>query len=209
MKKELNNRQWALYNYLKMRGDRWTTQLSVARALAQHYGYIISYANFHDSAARHTMTADIRTINESGIIQKIIISSGKGIKLANEEEFSAYIGKEITAAVARLQRAKRKAAKGNRDGQMRIVLGAERDTVKAFIDSDKAFGQRLKQYRIDNKLLLETVSARLKSCGLNVDVPMLSRFENGYCLPTKSTLLMLAEIYGVSYEELTNEGCLS
>jgi len=30
-------------------------------------------------------------------------------------------------------RAKRKAEKGNRDGQMRIVLGKERDTIEAFL----------------------------------------------------------------------------
>lgn len=194
---ELNSRQWALYNFLKERGDDWTCQWQIALEVPE-YGYDgeSEAARFHDSRARQQMTADIRAINDSSVIQKIIISSPKGIKLANSDEFNRYIQKEINAAVRRLLRAKRKRDKGNRDGQMRITFRAERDTVKAFIDSDKKVGERLRNARIAKKLLsLEVVKiANIKG----FDVPMLSRFENGYCLPNKSTLAKLSEIYGVT-----------
>ena len=202
MKSELNPRQWALYNYVKSMNDTWTTQWNVAKALYMLDGF---YANedpekFHDSATRMQMTADIRAINESGVIQKIIISSPRGIKIANSEEFDRYIRKEIMSAVRRLMRAKQKAAKGNLDGQTRIVFGSERDTVKAFIDSDKAVGERLRAAREESGLKAVQVVELLDSKG--VDAPMLSRFERGYCLPNKTTLARMAEIYGVTVEYL-------
>lgn len=201
MKSELNSRQWALYNYLKERGDEWTIQAQIAAEIPEyHYDGNEDYVLFHDSGARMQMTADIRAINESGVIQKVVISSPKGIKIANSEEFDRYIRKEIMAAVRKLMRAKYKAKKGSRDGQMRITFGSERDTVKAFIDSDKATGERLRTARLESKLTaVEVVKAlNIKS----VDAPMLSRFEKGYCLPNKTTLAKLGEIYGVTPDYL-------
>lgn len=202
MKSELTPRQWALYNYLKERGDQWTTQKIVAIGVYE-YTSGFDYDNFHDCPARLQMTADIRAINDSDVIQKVIISSPKGIKLANSEEFDKYIRKEIMAAVRRLMRAKRKAEKGNRDGQMRIVFNSESDTVKAFIDSDKDFGERLKYCRIKKGYNQSQVILRMRNLGdKTFDVPMLSRFENGYCMPNKTTLLKLAEIYAVTPDYL-------
>lgn len=203
MKSELTPRQWALYNYLKKKGDEWTTQLKTACDLLEYYGSLDAYfPNFHDCAARLQMTADIRAINDSDVIQKIIISSPKGIKLANKEEFDRYIRKEIMAAVRKLMRAKRKAEKGNRDGQMRITFNSERDTVEAFIDSNKDFGARLKAARQLSGWTLKKVADNLKACGDSVDEPLMSKFENGYCMPCKRTLDKLADIYGVSVDYL-------
>ena len=123
----LTPRQWKLYRYLKERGDEWTTQLDIACALSDYYDTKFDITKFHDSKARLQITMDIRALNDSETIQKIIMSSSKGVKIANRNEFNTYIGREINAAVRRLMRAKRKAEKGNRDGQMRIVLGKERD----------------------------------------------------------------------------------
>ncbi|MGN0768696.1 MAG: helix-turn-helix domain-containing protein [Christensenellales bacterium] len=203
MKSELNSRCWALYNYLKERGDEWTYQATAAAEIDEYnYDGNEDFSLFHDSAARHLMTADIRAINDSGVIQKIIISSSKGIKLANSEEFDRYIRKEIMAAVRRLMRAKRKAEKGSRDGQMRITFGSERDTVKAFIDSDKHFGERLKIARLRANLSQAQAVAAMHEYDKSFDAPMLSRFENGYCMPNKSTLRNLAVIYAVTPEYL-------
>lgn len=90
------------------------------------------------------------------------------------------------------------AEKGSRDGQMRIVFNAERDTVKAFIDSDKAYGERLKLCRTQKGYSQATVICEMRKRGdATIDAPMLSKFENGYCVPNKTTLLKLSEIYGV------------
>ncbi len=196
MKSELNSRQWALYNYLKERGDEWTHAVEIASNV---YGF--NKPKFIGSGTQRLIASDIQVINESDVIQKVILSHRtNGIKIANEAEFDLYIRKEIMAAVRKLMRAKYKAKKGSRDGQMRITFGSERDTVKAFIDSDKAVGERLKTARLENKLTaVEVVKAlNIKS----VDAPMLSRFEKGYCLPNKTTLAKLGEIYGVTPDYL-------
>lgn len=138
MKSELTPTQWALYRFLKERGDVWITQYNTAKELGKDYPeyfYSKKAEDFHDSPARLRMTADIRKINDSGVIQKIIISSPKGIKLANEEEFQKYIRKEVGAALRRLMRAKRKLEKGEHNGQFKLTFGThERDVIEAFME---------------------------------------------------------------------------
>ena len=201
---ELNSRQWALYNALKEQGDEWKVQAEIATLIPEYnYDGSEDWRLFHDSPARHLMTADIRAINESAVIQKVIISSGKGIKIANKDEFDRYIRKEISAAVRRLLRAKLKAKKGGLDGQTRITFGEyERDTIKAFIDSDKDVGERLKAARLEKGLKAKAVCIDLQKNGIKIDEPMLSRFEHGYAIPNGRTLAKIAQIYGVSVEYL-------
>lgn len=202
-KSELTPRQWKLYNLLKEKGDEWTYQAICAAEIPEYnYDGNEDFSLFHDSTARLQMTSDIRAINDSDVIQKIIISGPRGIKLANKEEFDRYIRKEISAAVRRLMRAKRKAEKGNRDGQGRLVFGSERDTVKAFIDSDKNFGDRLKIARLRANLSQAQTVAAMHEYEKSFDAPILSKFENGYCIPCNKTLVRLAEIYGVTPDYL-------
>lgn len=200
MKSELNSRQWALYEYLKDKGDEWTTQFRVAIELPE-YGFIDGFDDpdkFHDSPARHLLTKDIQEINKSNVIQKIILSSPKGIKLASESDFDVYIRSQYAALWRRKERLDKIAKKGKKDGQMRIVFGAERDTIKSFIDSDKAIGKRLKAARLKTGLTASEVVWQLQM--KSVDAPMLSRFEKGYALPNRTTLKELAEIYNCSIE---------
>lgn len=132
--KKLTSRAFALYEFLKKQNG-WVTQRDIALQLPSVYPCRVEdMEDFHNSAARHCITDDIRTLNNSGMIQKIILSGARGVKIASEEEFDAHIGKMINAAVRRLQRVKKIAEKGNRDGQMKIKLGAyERECIEAFI----------------------------------------------------------------------------
>ena len=199
MKGELNSRQWALYNYLKEKGDEWTCQWKICFDIPEyHYKVMESNVEFHDSTARHLLTKDIQTINKSNVIQKIILSSPKGIKLASDSDFDVYIRSQYAALWRRKERLDKIAKKGKKDGQMRIVFGSERDTIKSFIDSDKAIGQRLHIARLDAQLTAKEVVWQLQM--KKIDAPMLSKFEKGYALPNKSTLKELAEIYGVSVD---------
>lgn len=200
MKKELNSRQFALYNYLKEQGDNWITQIQIVMDLVNYYGdKNWNYEkNFHDSPARHLLTKDIRAINESNVIQKIIISTPQGIKLANSDEFAIYINSQYAALWRKKSRLDKISKKGKLDGQTRIVFGNERDTIEAFILSDRAIGTILKTSREKKGLTLKQVAAKLNS----IDEPMLSKFEHGYCLPTRETLAELAEIYGISLDYL-------
>ena len=193
MQSELNARQWALYNLLKNNPDKYLTQIEIAYALREFYDTSFYNDQFHDSAARHTLTADIRTINKSDVIQKIIISNSKGVKIANREEFEKYISAEFASIFRKLARTRQKAKKAGLDKQMRIVLGSERDTIEAFADSIN----RLKAARMNAGLKLADVVRELRAAGeKGIDVSLLSKMENGYCRPTDSMLLKLAALYG-------------
>lgn len=199
MKSELNSRQWALYNYLKDKGDEWVCQWQIALEIPEYeYDGNSDAAMFHDSTARHLLTKDIQTINKSNVIQKIILSSPKGIKLASDSDFDVYIRSQYAALWRRKERLDKIAKKGKKDGQMRIVFGSERDTIKSFIDSDKAIGKRLREARYKTGMSANEVVWQLQIKGF--DAPMLSKIERGYVLPNKTTLKELAEIYGVSVE---------
>lgn len=193
MKSELNPRQWAVYNLLKNNPDRYLTQLEIAYALREYYDTSFYNDQFHDSATRHMLTADIRKINKSATIQKIIISNRKGVKIASSAEFEKYINAEFAAIFRKLARTRQKAKKAGLDGQMRLVLGSERDTIEAFADSIN----RLKAARLNAGLKLADVVRELTASGeKGIDVSLLSKMENGYCKPTEPVLMKLAVMYG-------------
>ena len=130
---ELNLRQWALYGFLLEQGDKWTHQIDVVYGMYGYYNFTDTNDKFHDSNARHTLTKDIRTINNSDEIQRVIISSGKGIKIANEAEWEMYIKSEYKSVFSKLKRVRRKERKGLLNGQTRLVFDTERDIIDAFL----------------------------------------------------------------------------
>ena len=193
MQSELNARQWALYNLLKNTPDKCWTQIEIAYALREFYDTSFYNDQFHDSAARHLLTKDIRAINKSEVIQKIIISNSQGVKIASSAEFEKYINAEFAAIFRKLERTRQKAKKAGLDKQMRIVLGSERDTIEAFADSIN----RLKAARLNAGLKLADVVRELCAAGeKGIDISLLSKMENGYCRPTESMLLKMAVLYG-------------
>lgn len=202
MKSELNSRQWAVYNLLKENPDRYMTQLEIVYGLREYYNTTFSDDQFHDSSARMMLTKDIRTINKSDVIQKIVISNRRGVKIANEAEFTQYINSEFAAIFRKLARTRQKAKKAGLDGQMRIVLGNERDTIEAFADSIN----RLKAARLNAGLKLADVVRELRAAGeKGIDVSLLSKMENGHCRPTESVLLKLAALYGAEARFLLDD----
>jgi hypothetical protein len=130
---KLNARQWRLYNQLKARGDVWTKQRELAELLPDLYP-CEGVQSFHDSAARLLMTKDIQALNKSASIQKIIISSARGVKVANEAEAWAFIESKYSAAFKGLEAARRMESKAGLDGQARLVFGAERPIIQAFLE---------------------------------------------------------------------------
>lgn len=205
MKSELNARQWAVYNLLKNNPDRYMTQQEIAYTLCDYFSeedYGCADVPFHDSNARHMLTADIRKINESDVIQKIVISNSKGVKIASSAEFEQYINAEFAAIFRKLARTRQKAKKAGLDGQMRIVLGNERDTIEAFADSIN----RLKAARLNAGMKLADVARDLLASGeKGIDVSLLSKMENGYCKPTESVLLKLTALYGAEARFLLDD----
>lgn len=131
--KQLNDRQIALYHYLESRGDQWTLQKDVANDLTWYYPLFENEA-FHDSKARFIMTADIQEINDNEEIKKIIISGRRGIKLANEAEFSRYIKSQYKSVFRKLKRIRIKEKKGRMNGQM--LLLSKEELIEAFLQEN-------------------------------------------------------------------------
>jgi hypothetical protein len=186
---------------LKNNPDKVFKQIEIAFALSEFYPYEYDSINgipFHDSHARLIMTKDIQVINNSDVIQKIIISNSKGVKLANKEEFERYIKREFAAVFRKLARTRNKAKKGGLDGQMKITFGRERNTVEAFTDGINC----LKAARLNKGLKQSDVCDIMKRYDIAFDKSLLSKMENGVCLPTYYQLTKLAEIYGVQPFEL-------
>lgn len=130
----LTERQQVLYQYLIDKGDKWTLQFQICWDLQSWYGIVLDHNSFHDSPARHRLTADIRAINDSTEAEKIILSGLRGVKIANRDEFERHIRKEISANIRRLLRAKRKLQKGNLDGQMKFTTNEEQEMIRAFLE---------------------------------------------------------------------------
>jgi hypothetical protein len=128
------NRQKALYEYLMEVGDEWVSQVQVARDLYEYFGNAeccLEPKEFHDTTERVELSKTISQINFSSEFEKIVISSSKGIKLANEEEFDRYIKGQYKSAICKLARVYTMAKKGNRHKQM--DFGGH--TVESFLEN--------------------------------------------------------------------------
>ena len=113
----------ALYEYLLAKGDEWTPQVEVARDLYEHFGNgecCLAPDEYHDTHERKILSQVISEINGSLDFDKIIISSPKGIKIANEEEHHRFVTKQYQAIFRKLKRAYIMERKGNANGQISI-----------------------------------------------------------------------------------------
>ena len=129
----MNTRQIALYDFLLDKGDEWTPQAEIARELYRNYGNAeccLEPKDYHNTTERQYITDDIRAINLDPHFEKIIISCGKGVKIANEEEFDRYIKGQYKSAIRKLARVYAMAKKGKRHNQM--DFGGH--TVEAFLN---------------------------------------------------------------------------
>lgn len=127
----LNDRQLDLYAFLLKQGNQWTKQEDIAYALFGWYHY--TGDNFHDSRARILMTMDIRALNDSESIPKIIVSSPSGVKLATEQEFTRYIRSEYKSVFNKLKRVRVKERKGMMNGQTQLFK-PDLDAIEAFLN---------------------------------------------------------------------------
>lgn len=135
----LSATDFRLYDFLKKQGDNWTTQKEIALALPDVFPCTLEdMQDFHNAPVRHQITNSIRRLNESGYITRVILSGAKGVKIANEQEFSSYISSNILSTVNKLKRLKKIAEKGNKHNQYKLVLnGKEKDIFEAFINIEE------------------------------------------------------------------------
>lgn len=191
---ELTPRQWRLYNFLKER-DEWTTQFDIARTLCDCYPFNKEdeLTPFHDTPARQNITDDIRAINDCAVIQKIILSSAKGVKLATEAEAERFINSRYASIIRQLERVRKIERKAGLDGQMRLVFGGEREIVQAFTDSN-AEGEMWRTARREKGYTQKQAVAEFQRY-IHFDAPMLSKIENGVALPNAEQRAAFVKVY--------------
>ena len=133
-KSELTPRQWVLYEFLKSQND-WVKQKHISSSLPDLYG--TDETPFHDTMARINITNDIRAIKKSEVIQKIVISNAKGVKIANVEEFDEWFKRKAISLKKQMGLLYKQLKKAQLNNQTRIVYNSERDFIEAFKEEVK------------------------------------------------------------------------
>jgi len=131
---ELTPRQWKLYEFLKSQED-WVKQELISSSLPDLYG--TDETPFHDTMARMHITNDIRAIKNSDVIQKIIISNAKGVKIANAEEFDEWFKRKAISLKKQMKLLYKQLKKAQLNNQTRIVYNSERDFIEAFKEVER------------------------------------------------------------------------
>ena len=127
-KKGLNTRQWDLYNYLKENYAEgiYISKYEICQALPYHYNF-----NVNETRMCRLLENDVRIINNSDIIQKIIVSNKHGYKIGNDAEITEYLNRRFRRDLKSLKLNWQLANKVALDGQMRLTFGNERDVIEA------------------------------------------------------------------------------
>lgn len=184
----LTDRQCTLLAYLQAHSDEWQKLFNIVYALGDTYGYsenLQDPAVFLNSLARRRLTKDIQAINNDDNVSVVIVSSTtKGIKIANEEEFNKYINNEYSAIFRKLKRVRKKDRKGRKNGQLYLLDNGEIKETTPFAVMRKEKGLKA----------TEVVTA-MKAIDSRFDGSLLSKIENGLCLPTNEMAIALTALY--------------
>lgn len=135
---KLTSRQWTLYNLLKTKKD-WVKQAKIQSDLPNDYPLIYEDKDmpFHDTSARMNITNDIRAIKNSDVIQKIILSNAKGVKIATADEFDEYFERKSASLKRQFKLLYKQLKKAQANNQTRIVFKSERDFIEAFKEAEQ------------------------------------------------------------------------
>ncbi len=121
-KKNLNTRQWKLYEFLKENMDGALT-----------LDEIMDKSKLYEDLDKRTLTADLQKLKTDPTIKRIIITSRTGIKIAStKEEADLYLEKEKAEILRRLKRYFLQANNIELDKQTQIVWNSEKDTIEVF-----------------------------------------------------------------------------
>ena len=115
----INQRQLTLYNYLLNR-EGWANRVDILNDLKDVYEYEPN-GNLYKNRAASLLTKDIKMLNNSPEIRKLIIYNSKlGIKIAEKEEAKDFLMKNFTDNIRRMQKYHFLLDKLNKDGQATI-----------------------------------------------------------------------------------------
>lgn len=120
--KTMNTRQWKLYEFLKEQMDHYLSRKTIMRL-----------SGLYEEETSRTLTHDLQVIKENPTINRILITSRKGIKIAKtKEEANEYLEREKIETLSRLKRYFIQSKQYGLDNQTQIVFNAEKDTIEVF-----------------------------------------------------------------------------
>ena len=133
---ELTPRQWRLYEFLKdnFSDDAYISKKDIALNVD---GYDVN-----DKSTRYLrdIEFDVHDINNSEVIQKIIVSSHKGYKIGTPSQVYDYIMGRIIEAKNSLILSYKLKHKAELNNQYRLVFNTvARDLVEVYIKKEKFF----------------------------------------------------------------------
>lgn len=103
----MTERQEKLIEFLLTKD--WVKQKTIYHNMQEYYE-VPKGKNFHDTSTREQIAKDIRKINESNV-PYVIVSSRKGVKIAEGEEAKIIVKSYIKATLDKLNRERRKLKK--------------------------------------------------------------------------------------------------
>lgn len=130
----MNERQCKLYQTLEeisKTSQKWVAKEEICELLSTYYPRHIENNSEHNSSAYAKIRIDVREINKSDEVEKVIVSNKKGYKIATKEEAAKYIEKRFRRDLKALKLDWHLKKKCNLDGQLNIDL----HEVKAYVES--------------------------------------------------------------------------
>lgn len=144
MEKKLNSKQWRLYNFIKFITEqgRWTDKKEICTELNDLYSLQTTKNETSEINNCPAIYQDIKAINNSDEIEKIIIVDSNKIYLGSEQQCYDYAEKLKAKAIKLLKRSWTIHSKAISDGQGKIIScqgnviteeSKARDFVEAFV----------------------------------------------------------------------------
>ena len=121
MEKKMNSRQWKLYEFLKGQSQFLSRK------------EIMVLSGLYENENARTLTRDLQVIKENPTINRIVITSRNGIKLAEtKEEANMYLEREKIEILSRLKRYYIQSKQYGLDNQTQIVWNKEKEVIEVF-----------------------------------------------------------------------------
>lgn len=121
MEKKMNSRQWKLYEFLKGQSQFLSRK------------EIMLLSGLYEKENTRTLTRDLQVIKENPTINRIVITSRNGIKLAEtKEEANMYLEREKIEILSRLKRYYIQSKQYGLDNQTQIVWNQEKEVIEVF-----------------------------------------------------------------------------
>lgn len=125
-----------MYDYLKRHQDEYKKLEEILSdpEIRLLYPTPNPHTEFNNRTDRRQLTADITALKNSDIIQLYIMSdSGKGIKMATDDEYIEHFKREKVSVLKALKTIYHQLDKAKLDGQTRLALGKEKSIIESLI----------------------------------------------------------------------------